>query len=71
MEGDVKIVDSGPGLLVIERSTNNERVRIVSNLQDASAAYKGSGGDDLLGEAGNAIAGVTLAPYQTAVFKLP
>src|SRR5688500_4421325 len=73
--GAQTIVDSAPGLLVIECAGDNERLRIVANLGAEPATYRPSDAGaidaaiDLLGRARTDAGGFVLAPYQTAVFK--
>jgi len=71
--GTQTVVDSAPGLLVVERAAGAQRLRIVANLGAQPATYRlanfGETSDtvDLLGRARIDAGGVVLAPFQTAV----
>ena len=68
------VIDAAPGLLVVERTGDGERLRIVSNLGAEQVTYRPADARatdamfDLLGRARIDTGGVILAPYQTAVF---
>lgn len=66
--GAQRVLESPPGLLVIERSAEGARFVIVSNLTAASVRYEGpgAGSKDLIG--GGA---ASLQPWQTILLRLP
>jgi alpha-amylase len=74
--GAQAIVDSAPGLLIVERANGEERLRIVANLGGQPVTYRpadsGASGVaiDLLGRARSDAGSVHLAPYQTAVLTV-
>ena len=61
--GTQRVLDSAPGLLVIERAGAGERLLLVANLTAAPVTYEGARGRDLIG-GGGALVG----PWQTALF---
>ena len=64
LTGSQRLLESAPGLLVIEREGGGERLRIVANLSPSPVRYEAGGrGRDLIGGGG-----AMLAPWQTALF---
>lgn len=66
--GEQAVVDSDARLLIVERSSADQRLVIVSNLSAEAVEYAGPGssGPDLI-DGGTA----TLRPWQTALFLVP
>lgn len=66
--GTQRVLDSVPGLLVVERNGGGERFVIVSNLTSAVKRYEGpgAGSPDMIG-GGTA----SLHPWQTILLRLP
>lgn len=66
--GAQRVLDSAPGMVVVERSDGGERFLLVSNLTAVAATYDGPGaGQPDLIEGG----GARLRPWQTILLRLP
>lgn len=68
-EGNQRLLDSPPGILVIERSKRAERLLIIANLSPRSSFYRVSGRDLLAKQ--NIKGTLGLAAYQATVIQLP
>ncbi|HVI99650.1 MAG TPA: alpha-amylase family glycosyl hydrolase [Sphingomonas sp.] len=68
-EGSQRVLESAPGILVVERAQGDRRYLIVSNLTDAEARYRPEGvaARDLLGTSPTTDGEIVLAPYRSAV----
>lgn len=66
--GEQAVIDGDPRLLIVARSTADQRLVIVSNLSAEAVDYTGPGssGPDLIGNGTAA-----LRPWQTALFLIP
>ena len=64
--GSQTVIDSAPGLLVVERASGGERLRLVANLSAQPATYATTA-SDLLGRAHGDGQMLRLAPYQLAL----
>ena len=62
------MIDGDARLLIVERSTADQRLVIVSNLSAEAVSYEGAGstGPDLIGGGTGA-----LRPWQTALYLIP
>ena len=65
--GTQHIVPTGGNILVVERVSGGEKIRIIANLSGESAEYPVSGRDLL---SGSAVDAVQLKPFETAVIRL-
>jgi len=68
--GSQQVLDSPPGILVIQRSSGNERLWLVANLSDTAVRYQpplpaGTEPTDLLGSNTTDGGSLMLKPYQT------
>ena len=66
--GAQAVIDGDARLLIVERSTADQRLVIVSNLSAEAVSYEGAGstGPDLIGGGTGA-----LRPWQTALYLIP
>jgi len=65
--GAQRVLDSAPGLLVVERSGDGARFLIISNLTATTATYSGPGADQTDLIAGG---GARLQPWQTILLRV-
>ena len=69
VSGDQLVLNSSPGILVIQRSKGAERLLIIANLYSKPSSYRVRGRDLLDGR--DLKGALRLAPYEASVIELP
>src|SRR3546814_15929328 len=68
-QGDQRVLESAPGLLVVERTEGSRRYLIISNMTDHEARYRPEGvaPRDLMDTSPSTGGAIVCAPYRSAV----